>query len=465
MPPSNFYFGGGAADTVMHPLSLVLMIIAVCMILIARRKNLIAPFLICAFLIPVGQMVVLGGVHLFVLRIILLFAIGRLIFERLSKRTRIFRPKFGSLDTIFVVWAIVRAAAFVLLFSFQSAAIVRETAILLDVLGAYLFLRFLIQNEEDIRIAIKVIAVVAAVVGICMVNEKLRSQNVFGYLGSFPVAPQVRDGAIRAMGPFAHPLLAGSFGATSVPLLLWLWERGKGKFLAVAGWIGCTCMVICAASSTPLLAYVAGITAILFWPMRKHMRVFRWGIVLGLIILHLVMKAPVWFLIARVDLTGASSSYHRAMLVDTFIRHFNEWWLFGTKGNESWGADMWDTSNQFIDEGVRGGIAAFICFIALICKAYGKIGMAIKTGKEDPHHKWLLWLLGASLTSHLVAFWGVTYFDHTQVVWFALFAIISAATTTRTPNWNQQLPNRGTPSPLRVRSSDARFPTRVDAIV
>jgi hypothetical protein len=52
------------------------------------------------------------------------------------------------------------------------------------------------------------------------------------------------------------------------------------------------------------------------------------------------MKAPVWFLIARIDLAGGSSGYHRAMLIDTFLRHFGDWWLLGTKDAFSWGWDM-----------------------------------------------------------------------------------------------------------------------------
>ena len=51
------------------------------------------------------------------------------------------------------------------------------------------------------------------------------------------------------------------------------------------------------------------------------------------------MKAPVWALIARVDLTGSSSSYQRYQLVDMTIRHFGAWWLIGTPDYVNWGSD------------------------------------------------------------------------------------------------------------------------------
>ena len=64
-------------------------------------------------------------------------------------------------------------------------------------------------------------------------------------------------------------------------------------------------------SSGPLLSYVCMIGALIFWRWRQHMPRVRWGILIGLFVLHLVMKAPVWFLIARISeveglLTGAA---------------------------------------------------------------------------------------------------------------------------------------------------------------
>jgi hypothetical protein len=436
--PQNFYFGGGSGDTVMHPAVAVAMILAIIMIFVLPRKQAITPFLLCTFLIPLGQTLVLGGVHLYVLRIVILFGCARMLFAKFSSQGNFLGGGFNSVDRVFILWAVFRATAFLILFAFPSAAIVNQVAFLLDALGGYFLLRFLIQDDEDILRAIKTLAVVAAIIGICMANEKLRSQNVYGYLGGFRIVPEMRDGAVRAQGPFSHPILAGSFGATLLPLFFWLWKSGKAKTMAIVGAIGSTCIVLSSASSTPLMAYMGGIVAICFWPMRKRMRAFRWGLLIALVSLHLVMKAPVWFLIARVDLTGASSGYHRAELVDQFIRHFNQWWLIGTNANGDWGFDMWDLSNQFVAEGVTGGLVTFICFIALICMCFSRIGSARKAVEGELKEEWYLWCLGAALLSHIVAYWGISYFDHTQMSWFALLAIILVATATRIPHTVKQ---------------------------
>ena len=142
------------------------------------------------------------------------------------------------------------------------------------------------------------------------------------------------------------------------------------------------------------------------------------------------MKAPVWFLIARVDLVGGSSGYHRAMLIDQFIRNFFSWWLIGTTENGNWGFDMWDTCNQFVQEGMNGGLVAFIAFLAVIVIGFRRLARARKIAAADLDRSraWMFWCLSAALVSHVVAFFGIAYFDQTKFSWFAFLAMIPAVT-------------------------------------
>jgi hypothetical protein len=141
------------------------------------------------------------------------------------------------------------------------------------------------------------------------------------------------------------------------------------------------------------------------------------------------MKAPVWAIIGRIDLTGSSSGYHRYMLVDTCIRHFSDWWLIGTKHYNEWGSDMWDLSDQYVAYAVTGGLATLVSFIAIIFYSFRELGTARKYVARDKRYEWLLWCLGASLFAHVMAYFGIGYFDQMQVVWFVLLAMISATTT------------------------------------
>jgi hypothetical protein len=272
-----------------------------------------------------------------------------------------------------------------------------------------------------------------------MVYEHYFLINPFGtYLGGAPIAPEIRNGVARAQATFGHSILAGCFGGTLIPLFVWLWKR-KDRVSAVAGVTGATLMVLTANSSTPVLAYVAGLLGLLLWPVRRSMKAVRWGIVITLLGLAIGMNAPVWFVIAHINVVGGSGGYDRAFLIDTCIRHFKDWWLIGTNQNGNWGYDMWDLSNQFVAEAEMGGLLSVICFIAIIAKCFGRLGAARKRAK--PKQQWLFWCLGSVMLAHIFAYFGVAYWDETQIWWFAFLAMICAVTVPpRTTNMIKTAP-------------------------
>jgi hypothetical protein len=446
--PENLKLGGGLTSTMLHPAVLVAMLIAVLLILWNPKKYGVASLLFVAFLVPMGQQFVIGGLHVFVVRIVILVALIRCLFSMFFSHMRAFPGGLTTFDKVFMCWTFFHVISFLFLFSFSSGALVNQVGFIWDVLGGFFLLRFLIRDEDDIEGVIKTFSWIAAISAVCMLNERFRFQNVFGFLGGAPIVPEIRDGAVRAQAAFAHPLLAGTFGATLLPLFFLLLHIGKSKALAVVGILSATTMTICASSSTPLLAYVAGIGAMCFWPFRKYMRVFRWGIVLALVALNIVMKAPVWYLIAHISLFGGSSSDHRAVLVDAFIRHFSDWWLIGTNAAGTWGWDMWDTSNQYVAEGEGGGLAAFVCFIALISICFSRIGKARKAVEGDSAKAWYFWFFGAALFAHVVGFFGISYFEQSRFYWFALLIMIVVATApVLATNENTESQTAGLPLP------------------
>ena len=413
---------------VLHPVVLVAMLVSITLILILPRKYVIVPLLVPTLLLPARDAILVAGAHIFVFRIILLFGWIRLAAIKFCSQTSLLAGRFSSVDAVFSLWAVFHALAFILLY-LQPAAVINQFGFLWDAFGSYFLLRFLIQDEEDINRVIQCFAALAVIVAVCMMNEQLTRQNVVGLFGGVPGVSEIRQGRIRSQAVFQHPILAGTFGATLLPLFFWLWKSGKSKFVAILGGISSTVMVVTSACSTPLFTYGAAILASCFWPFRKQMRAFRWGIVIALVALHLVMKAPVWFLVDRIDLVGGSSGYHRAMLVDQFIRNFDDWWLLGTNANQNWGDHMWDTSNAYVEEGQTGGLLALVFFIAMISQCFGRIGTARKSVEgTDARKEWFLWSLGAALFAHTIAFFGITYFDQTRVAWFATLAMVSAAT-------------------------------------
>ena len=148
--------------------------------------------------------------------------------------------------------------------------------------------------------------------------------------------------------------------------------------------VAATVMTMASNSSTPLLAYLSGVFGLCMWPLRDAMRLIRWGIVLSLVFLHMIMKAPVWHLISRIDIAGGSSSYHRYALVDNCIRHFGDWWLLGVKYNGQWGWDMWDTANQYVALAQSSGLFPFVLFIIDYCVHFPIPGESKAGPDEQP---------------------------------------------------------------------------------
>jgi hypothetical protein len=426
MEPQNIRFGGGAASSFLHPLVAVGMVLAIVLILFLPRKHVIAPLLLAFFTIPIGQVIVLGGVHFTMARILILASLTRLLVSRRSLPEGTFAGGLNSVDRAFLLWA----AFFWAIFSLQwmeTQAFIKSAADFIDAVGCYVVMRAFIRDKEDVQRTVKVLGVLCVILGVGMIIEQIKDLNVFGLLGGIPANPAIRDGKIRSQGALEVYLTAGAFGATLLPLLIWLWTEGKSRLIAGLGIVGATAMTITSNSSTPQAAYAAGILALCFWPLRKQMWIFRWGLAITILGLHLVMKAPVWALIDHLDLTGSSSSYHRFMLVDNTIRHFTDWWLLGYKYYDTWAFDMWDLSNQYVVYALRGGLATLVMFLLIISRSFSRLGTARKLIDGNRTQEWMLWCLGSAMLVHLAIYFGVNYFDQMQFAWYALLAMISAA--------------------------------------
>jgi hypothetical protein len=424
--PEHLRFGGGAAESTILPFWALYLLVAVVLILTLPRGKAIMPLLVAIFTIPMSQVVVLGGMHFLALRILILAGLARRARFRESSAGGKFPGGFNPLDRVVVLFSISSVIVFWIEFM-GMAALIQGLGDLVDGLGGYLVVRFLIPDGAAIRTTIKAMAAVCVIQGVCMIYEYTSGVNVFGIIGGMPLAAAIRDGKIRAAGSLGA-LTSGPLAGVLIPMFLWLWTRGKSGMAACAGIVGALAMVITSNSSTSILALGASILGLAFWPLRKKMRMVRWALVTILVSLHLVMKAPVWALIARIDLTGSSSGYHRFILVDLTIRHFSDWWLIGCTYYGAWAFDMWDTCNQFVDTALRGGLVSLVCYIMIFTRGFGAIGNARKKVQGDRGQEWFLWCLGTALFATLAAQFGINYMAQLMMSFFPLLCCISVAT-------------------------------------
>jgi len=455
--PENLRYGGGVAGTVFNPVvAVVVVLIGILMCCLPRNKAIV-PFLLGSILIPSDQILVVAGLHFPLLRILVAFGMIRIFIIRGRGKWRLFSGGMNGLDKSLVLLSIVSAVAGVLLFR-TGQAVTFELGELWTALGTYFLVRCLIRDDEDVVRVIRTLAFIVVVMGALMLSERLtRGWNPYTLLGGARAqsyaADMMRGGVVRAVGSFAQPILAGTFGAVAVSLFigLWLWKK-EHRISAIFGIAGATAMMVASNSSTPLMGCLAGLVGLCLWPIRSAMRLVRWGIVATLIVLQLVMKSPVWHIITHFDVSG--SSYHRYELIDQCIRHFWDWWLIGTNVNASWGWDMWDTANQYVSNAYHGGLLGLVFFIAIIAYGFKYLGRARKTA-SDKKEALFLWALGATLLAYVVSFIGISLWDQSIVGWYLLLAVICVVA----------MPQKAKAAAAFEPIWTARFATKVDVPV
>jgi hypothetical protein len=212
---------------------------------------------------------------------------------------------------------------------------------------------------------------------------------------------------------------------------IWQYRRRA----AVIGAAACGVMILCSASSGPVVSAAAGVAALLMWQARKWMRAVRWAGVAMYVALEAIMKAPAYYLIARIDITGGSTGWHRARLIESSMEHLGEWWLGGTDYTRhwmptgvSWNPNHTDITNHYLHMGVLGGLPLMLLFIAVLAKAFSYVGGAFHGASDvDGREQWMRWGLGAALFAHAVTCISVSYFDQSVVFLFVTLAAVGSA--------------------------------------
>lgn len=450
MEPINLRFGGGPGLTMVHPIIMIAVLLAGLVMCFGSRNRALAAFLAGAILIPMDQILLIGPLHFPMLRVLIVFGAFRVMRAKLSGE-KLLGGGWNRIDLAMIVLTIFTALDGVLLYR-ESSAVIFQLGNLYSAIGAYFLLRFLIRDEADVLRAVRTLVWISLFVAVIMSYEQATGKNpYYAYLGGARAdmygSSLERDGKFRATGCFGHPILAGTFGAISLPLFIGLWWRDKkSRVLAAAGVAATTIIVLAANSSTALLGFGGGLLALSFWPMREWMRPVRWVTGITLVSLHIVMKAPVWHLISRIDVTGSSSSYHRYQLINQCILHFSDWWLIGTKSYAEWGWDMWDLSDQYVGTADTGGLIPLLAFVTIIVVGFKYIGRARRTAPQRPQELFA-WAIGAALFANVVSFFGIGYFDQTIVAWYALLVIIPVVVPSvrksRPDNSKKILPDEG----------------------
>jgi hypothetical protein len=373
-----------------------------------------------------GQGIDLGPFTFSVLRILVLVGVIRVLVrgERLP-------GGLAGMDWLTLgwgAWALI-ASAF---HKEPSSYLVSQMGLVYNTLGCYFLIRCFCHTPDDFVQLLKMTALVLVPVALEMLHEQFTGRNLFAVFGGVPETVTVRNDRLRSQGPFAHAILAGTVGAVCAPLMIGLWRHACWP--ARLGLTACVVMVFCSASSGPLMSLIFAVFALLLWRWRHLTRHIRIAAVLGYLLLALVMKAPPYYLVARIDLAGGSTGWHRAALIESGIKHLKEWWWAGTDYTRhwmptgvTWSENHTDITNHYLQLGVVGGLPLMVLFILTLAFGFSYLGGCVRSAMLPLEGStFLCWALGASLFSHAATCISVSYFDQSFLF---LYVDLAAATS------------------------------------
>ena len=393
---------------------------------VPRRWAPLPLLLGCSYL-TMGQVITIGPFNFHLFRVLLGFGIARVII-----RNERIKGGLNNIDKLVIAWgAWVLLASLFHKFTPGSGLVFSLGAVYNATLPYFLF-RAWCRSRQEVEFLVCAIAIILVPVAIAMWLELSNLHNPFAIFGGVTEIPIIREGRVRASGPFLHPILAGSVGATCFPLMVSLWR--SYRLYALLGGLACFLMVAASASSGPLMSLFLGILALCMWWFRPITRYAIRALVLAYILLSFFMSRPPYYLLSRIDLTGGSTGWHRSALIEGFLAHFHEWWAYGTDRTQHWlpfaagpSPEHTDVTNAYIAYAIVAGLPALLLILAILWRAFNWVGtIATARAGITTQDKLVAWCLGSALFAHATTMLSVVYFDQSQVFFWATVSMISS---------------------------------------
>jgi len=422
-------FGDYYGVTFLHPWSVTATALLALFVLTLPARLALLPLLMAATTLPMAQRVVIAGADFTLLRILLLVYVVRVL---LRGEYRDYR--WNVVDGLVLLWAL-SSTVFMTINYGSFDAFLNRLGWSYDLILTYFLGRVILSRWDNVLGFAKGVVFISIPVAAIFIHEWNTQQNLFHVFGSVPEYTRVTEGRIRCQGPFPHSIIAGAFWAALLPVIWLLWrEPSGGRMLSIIGTICALIIVATTSSSTSVLTVLAAVTAVIMFPFRRQRTMIWVGIVAIAFVLHFfIMKQPIWHLMARADILAGSTGWHRFVIFDAFVNNFSRWYLVGESDPLSWGVwQMRDITNYYISQGLRGGLATLLVFLLVLIYGFRNVGKSLTLSessakRSDPVLEWRLWLLGVALFSHVVTFFGVSYFGQIIVVWYLQLALVGSA--------------------------------------
>ncbi|HEU5070027.1 MAG TPA: hypothetical protein VFV96_06400 [Verrucomicrobiae bacterium] len=415
----------------MNPVGAALLLVLLFVVWVAPRQWALLGMMAGVIYLTEGQAIHVGGFNMFPHRFLELAA-----FLRVVSRGEFSFRQLNRIDKA-LLWLYVFTTVVFLLRS--SKGVAYQIGIAVDAFLCYFAFRGLINSVEGFRWFLRAFVIVLLPYTLIVLTESFTHHNPFAFMGGIEGGSHwMRNGRPRCFGSFRQPDTQGMFGATFLPLYVGMACLFNERKRALLGAGLCLLLAWAANAGGAASAAATGLACWALWRFRTRMRLVRWGIVGVIALLDVTMKAPVWYIFARLASITGGDGWHRSYLIDVSMQHLSQWWLSGipitqTAGwfpydlDTTGGADI---TNQYIAFGLTAGVGAMILFILLLVRAFQELGRALAASRvnasQPAENEYLLWGLGVMLMVHVSNWFGITYFDQMYMVWFMQLAAVSS---------------------------------------
>jgi hypothetical protein len=410
----------------MTSIGLTLTIVFCLAVLALPRRQAALAFVAATLYITQGQFVYIGGINFMAIRFIEVAAAIRVLMRREVMSIRLTLPDR---------WILLFFAAYMGITLLRVGNLDMYTiGLTVDGLLVFFAFRALISTPKDFAYFMKGMVLLLVPFALLMIEESVKGRNLFSVMGGVPEISVYREGHYRSNASFRHSITAGTVGATFSPLFVgFLFGKTAWRW-AIIGVTASLAIVITSHSSGPLMSAIVALGAWCCWGVRWHMEWIRRAIVVTLLGLHLVMKVPVWFIFDRISDVIGGDGWHRAHLIDKFVKSFSDWWLMGMPMEKTvnWAATVTkfgfvDMTNYYVSIGVQGGLISLVIFIVMLTACLKLVGLGLwSLRKESPclvSLEPVLWGVASAVVAHAVNLLSVSYWDQSYVIWYLHLAL------------------------------------------
>lgn len=405
----------------------------------AQESNLIrvlpAALLVYAALLPFELRLTIADQTLYPPRIMAIIVLPWLCL-RLPKA----RGQFVVWDWLLALSALWMIVAFMMNYGPLSGA-VRGGILAFDIAVPYLAARIAINDSNDLRRLLVLIAPGLLLAGLSMVAEVIAARSLvkpffaslFGPLPLYQGGDAVgiassasferRLGILRAAGPFSHPILAGVFLASFLPLYLY----SSLRHWPIFGGIGASILAVFSASSAPILLLLINATLLAVDWLQRFVTFVSWKVILPtlgvfVLLLHLGSQNGLINVIIRLTL-NPQTGYFRQLIWQYGTLSVDKHPFFGI-GYEGFERPSWmpeSVDNHWLLLAIRfGALPAFtIGFIAIAVVCI----LCLNSNRGSEIERRLRVSLAASLFSLCLMGFSVAFFGGMQTWFYMLIAI------------------------------------------